>query len=116
MGRPLERGRLVVGSRRRAGASYLWDWSRESRDFTVRNLRLDAAEQLVVGVAEGAHALALELGGERGKVDAGASAREGLLGVARSGPGAADLAVVGERAQCRLGHRVDHAGAISCST
>ena len=58
----------------------------KSRESRLRELGLDAADRLVVGVAEGPHAFAFELGREGRQVKArGLGAAQGSLGAARVG-------------------------------
>ena len=73
-------------------------------------LALDTGEQVVVGVAEGAHAFALELSGDGVEVDAGVvRTAEGCLGRDHEGSdGVGHVAVVRKGPQRSLGHRVDH--------
>ena len=79
----------------------------------VLELALKAAEKLVVGLAEGPHALPLELGGDVVEIHTGIiCGGEHVLGSRDvSIHGASRFAVVGERAQRLLGHRVHHVGA-----
>src|SRR5947209_3386006 len=83
--------------RQRAGGSYL---------------PLDTVEEIAVGAAKGPHAIAFELGSDGGEVDAGfLCAAQGLLGGVRvAALRTAHMAVVGERAQGHLGHRVYDVG------
>src|SRR5215210_4431157 len=73
---------------------------------------LYAGQEVAARVAEGAHAVAVELGGEARKVDAGfLGAEESVLGfVCVDVQGTADVAVVGEGAQGGFGHGVDDVG------
>ncbi len=75
-------------------------------------LGLDRRQQILPGVVEGPLALLLETGGERANVDSGAGELgQNLLRIAAVlGQGLADRAVVGERLQGRLGHRVNGEG------
>ena len=75
----------------------------------------DAVQQLMVGVAERADSLALELGGDGGQVNAdGRGIGKGPLRLVRICiEGARDRAVIAECAQRLLGHGIDHAGATS---
>jgi hypothetical protein len=71
----------------------------KSCESGLGELGLNAGDQLVVGVAEGAHTVAFEPGRESGQVDArGLGAAQGFLGAAGVAvQGRADFTVVGER-------------------
>ena len=80
--------------------------------------RLDAGEQVAVGVAEGAYSFALELGRDGGEIDARIlGAAERLLRRPRAEiERARSHAVVSEGAKRGRGHGVMTSGAIRSST
>src|ERR1700704_5819676 len=85
---------------------------RRCADGDGRELALDPLAELVVGGAERLHALALELVGDRGQIDpcvlGSFQGGGGLVGIGVERAG--DFAVIGERLERLLGHRVDHVG------
>ncbi|MFZ0042464.1 MAG: hypothetical protein WAK93_14225, partial [Solirubrobacteraceae bacterium] len=98
--------RILINARRRLADEAL----PPDQLAAFEQFSLDAAEQLLVGIAERLYTFALKLGSHGAKVDS-RTVDIGERFLRRFGVGVdrpRDLAVVSERPQGLLGHRVDH--------